>query len=207
LHYDFRLELDGTLKSWAVPKGVPFARGDKRLAVHVEDHPVDYADFEGIIPEGQYGGGTVMVWDRGTWESLGGDATRDLASGKLHFALKGEKLKGEWTLVRTRNESGGKEQWLLIKSGSDMKPLSKKRDDESVLSGRTMRKIASDRDQEWQSHRPAGEKETLRERIRKRLLAQTAPEPKPRGARTASGSKRTASRSKRAAGVVHSAAA
>jgi bifunctional non-homologous end joining protein LigD len=207
LHYDFRLELDGTLKSWAVPKGVPFARGDKRLAVHVEDHPVDYADFEGIIPEGQYGGGTVMVWDRGTWESLGGDATRDLASGKLHFALKGEKLKGEWTLVRTRNESGGKEQWLLIKSGSDMKPLSKKRDDESVLSGRTMRKIASDRDHEWQSHRPAGEKETLRERIRKRLLARTAPEPKPRGARTASGSKRTASRSKRAAGVVHSAAA
>src|SRR4030095_5742108 len=79
LHYDFRLELDGTLKSWAVPKGVPFGKGDKRLAVHVEDHPLDYADFEGIIPQGQYGGGTVMVWDRGTWEPLGGDPSQDLA--------------------------------------------------------------------------------------------------------------------------------
>ena len=171
LHYDFRLELDGTLKSWAVPKGVPFARGDKRLAVHVEDHPIDYANFEGIIPEGQYGGGTVMVWDRGTWENLGGDAADDLAKGKLHFALEGTKLKGEWTLVRTRNESGGKEQWLLIKSGADIKPLSKKRDDESVLTGRTMRKIATERDKEWQSSRPSNEKETLRTRIRKRLVA------------------------------------
>jgi bifunctional non-homologous end joining protein LigD len=177
LHYDFRLELDGTLKSWAVPKGVPFARGDKRLAVHVEDHPIDYADFEGIIPEGQYGGGTVMVWDRGTWENLGGDAERDLAAGKLHFALAGEKLKGEWTLVRTRSESGGKEQWLLIKSGADMKPLSKKRDDESVLSGRSMRKIAAARDKEWQSNRPGNERDTLRSRIRKRLVAHAAATP------------------------------
>src|SRR5687768_17576387 len=153
LHYDFRLELEGTLKSWAVPKGVPFARGDKRLAVHVEDHPIDYASFEGVIPEGQYGGGTVMIWDRGTWENLGDDPVRDLAKGKLHFALEGKKLRGEWTLVRTRIESGDKEQWLLIKSGADLKPLSKKADDQSVVSGRTLRKIAEDRDKEWKSNR------------------------------------------------------
>ena len=133
LHYDFRLEVDGALKSWAVPKGIPFARGDKRLAVHVEDHPLDYASFEGVIPAGQYGGGTVMVWDTGTWENLGGDAARDLKAGKLHFALHKEKLVGEWTLVRTRGGEQGKENWLLIKSGGDVRPLSKKRDDESVL--------------------------------------------------------------------------
>src|SRR5215468_8715247 len=93
LHYDFRLEMDGTLKSWAVPKGVPFAKGDKRLAMQVEDHPVEYANFEGTIPKGQYGGGTVMVWDTGTYENLGGDTAKDLKGGKLHFALHGSKLE------------------------------------------------------------------------------------------------------------------
>ncbi|MDB6154556.1 MAG: ATP-dependent ligase [Chthoniobacteraceae bacterium] len=141
LHYDFRLELDGTLKSWAVPKGVPFQKGDKRLAVEVEDHPVAYAGFEGIIPEGEYGGGTVMVWDTGTYEALGEDPLKELEKGKLHFALKGEKLSGEWTLVKTRRGN----QWLLIKSGEDMKPVSKKRDDESALTGRTMARIATER--------------------------------------------------------------
>src|ERR1043166_44673 len=87
LHYDFRLELDSVLKSWAVPKGVPFKKGDKRLAMHVEDHPLDYAHFEGTIPAGQYGGGTVMVWDTGTWEPLSADPARDLENGKLRFAL------------------------------------------------------------------------------------------------------------------------
>jgi bifunctional non-homologous end joining protein LigD len=188
LHYDFRLELDGTLKSWAVPKGVPFVRGDKRLAVHVEDHPIDYANFEGIIPEGQYGGGTVMVWDTGTWENLGEDAARDLARGKLHFALHGKKLKSEWTLVRTRIESGDKEHWLLIKSGADIKPLSKKKDDESVLSGRTMREIAEQHDKEWQSHRAAAPgKETLRTRIKKRLLARERPAAKSATSRSTAG--------------------
>ncbi len=151
LHYDFRLELDGVLKSWAVPKGVPFEKADKRLAMHVEDHPLDYARFEGIIPKGQYGGGTVMVWDIGTWEPLGGDPRRDLEKGKLHFALHGEKLDGEWTLVAMH---GGEENaWLLLKSGESMRPVSKKRDDESVLSGRTMKQIATDKDAEWQSNR------------------------------------------------------
>ncbi len=147
LHYDFRLEMGGTLKSWAVPKGIPFEKGEKHLAVQVEDHPVEYRDFEGIIPEGQYGGGTVMVWDAGTYESLGSEAAKDLAAGKLHFALKGKKLKGEWTLVRIKR--GDEKQWLLIKSGADLKSVSKKKDDESALTGRTMAKIARARAAEW----------------------------------------------------------
>ncbi len=167
LHYDFRLELDGTLKSWAVPKGPPFAHAEKRLAVQVEDHPIDYATFEGIIPAGQYGGGTVMVWDEGTWEPLGGKPETDLDEGKLHFALHGTKLDGEWTLVRTRGEES--HDWLLIKSGKAMRPVSKKKDDESVISGRTLRQIAAAHDAEWQSNRsspPA--KSSLKERVRAR---------------------------------------
>jgi bifunctional non-homologous end joining protein LigD len=148
LHYDFRLELDGTLKSWAVPKGVPFKKGEKRLAVQVEDHPVAYADFEGTIPKGQYGGGTVMVWDRGTYKALTATPAKELDSGKLHFVLSGKKLRGEWYLVRLR---GGKD-WLLIKGGEDMKPVSKKMDDTSALSGRTMEQLAKS-DQVWQSNR------------------------------------------------------
>jgi bifunctional non-homologous end joining protein LigD len=104
LHYDFRLELGGTLKSWAVPKGIPFKKGDKCLAVQVEDHPIEYADFEGVIPAGEYGGGTVMVWDSGTYEPLTSRPQKDLAAGKLHFALHGQKLEGEWTLVQCNSE-------------------------------------------------------------------------------------------------------
>lgn len=119
LHYDFRLELDGTLKSWAVPKGPSYDPADKRMAVHVEDHPLDYAGFEGVIPPGHYGAGTVIVWDRGTWEPEGDPATA-YRDGKLKFALRGEKLQGHWTLVRM----GGKRQrdqdaWLLIKERDD----------------------------------------------------------------------------------------
>lgn len=118
LHYDFRLELDGTLKSWAVPKGPSLDPSVKRLAVHVEDHPLEYGSFEGDIPEGNYGAGSVIVWDRGTWEPAGGEAgARDAyAAGKLKFHLNGEKLHGGWTLVRSHMRgSGDKEQWLLIK--------------------------------------------------------------------------------------------
>ncbi|MCQ2989093.1 DNA ligase D [Pseudomonas tremae] len=115
LHYDFRLELDGTLKSWAVPKGPSLDPKQKRLAVHVEDHPLDYAGFEGSIPKGQYGGGDVIVWDRGIWQPHG-DPQKTYSEGKLKFTLVGEKLTGEWALVRTRLKgSGSKEQWLLIK--------------------------------------------------------------------------------------------
>jgi len=115
LHYDFRLELDGALKSWAVPKGPSLDPADKRLAVHVEDHPVEYGKFEGTIPPNQYGSGEVILWDRGTWIPHG-DPRRDYKAGKLKFELKGEKLNGNWTLVRTRLKgSGDQEQWLLIK--------------------------------------------------------------------------------------------
>jgi bifunctional non-homologous end joining protein LigD len=150
LHYDFRLELDGALKSWAVPKGIPTAKGDKRLAVMVEDHPLEYADFEGIIPRGQYGAGTVMVWDTGTYEPLSENARDDLDKGKLHFVLQGQKLKGEWVLVRIRSEEGN--QWLLMKSGADSKPVSGKEEAESAVSGRTMESIAKSPEAQWQSN-------------------------------------------------------
>ncbi|MDO8345833.1 MAG: DNA ligase D [Cellvibrio sp.] len=115
LHYDFRLEMNGTLKSWAVPKGPSLDPKDKRLAVHVEDHPISYAKFEGSIPKGQYGGGDVIVWDEGIWKPHG-DANAAYQSGKLKFSLVGEKLGGDWALVKTRlRGSGDKEQWLLIK--------------------------------------------------------------------------------------------
>lgn len=137
LHYDFRLEIDGVLKSWALPKPPPFIKAEKRLAVEVEDHPLSYMLFEGVIPAGEYGGGTVMVWDTGTFEARSGGTSlrKQLAAGKLHITLTGEKLRGEWHLVRTRGEG---KQWLLIRGGTDMKPVSKKSDDTSVLSGKSM---------------------------------------------------------------------
>jgi DNA ligase D-like protein (predicted polymerase)/DNA ligase D-like protein (predicted 3'-phosphoesterase) len=122
LHYDFRLELDGTLKSWAVPKGPSLDPSVKRLAVHVEDHPLEYGSFEGEIPEGNYGAGTVLVWDRGTWEPAGGEREAHDAyeAGKLKFRLDGEKLHGGWMLVKSHMRgSGAKEQWLLIKERDD----------------------------------------------------------------------------------------
>lgn len=114
LHYDFRLELDGVLKSWAIPKGPNFDPKEKRLAVHVEDHPLSYASFEGDIPAGQYGGGHVIVWDRGSWRPIG-DPHEGLRKGNLKFELEGEKLSGRWALVRMHTREGSKENWLLIK--------------------------------------------------------------------------------------------
>lgn len=150
LHYDFRLEIGGTLKSWAVPKGIPFEKGERRLAVHVEDHPVSYIDFEGTIPQGQYGGGTVMVWDRGIFETQSAAPAKDLAGGKLHFTLKGKKLRGDWYLVRLR----GGDQWLLIRGGEDMKPVSDRADDTSAASGKSMTQIAAaKRGRVWKSNR------------------------------------------------------
>jgi bifunctional non-homologous end joining protein LigD len=116
LHYDFRLEWKGVLLSWAVPKGPSIDPAVKRLATPTEDHPIEYADFEGVIPEGEYGGGTVMVWDTGSWEPEVEDVDEGLARGELKFQLRGKKLKGSWVLVRTRGFPGSKKpSWLLIK--------------------------------------------------------------------------------------------
>ncbi len=158
--------MDGVLKSWAVPKGLPWAQAERHLAVEVEDHPIDYADFEGIIPQGQYGGGTVMVWDRGTYElTPPGDPVEAVRKGKLHVILHGEKAKGEWALIRIRSDQG-KNQWLLMKTAGGVKPISKKRDDQSVKTGRTMKQIASARDAEWQSSR-VDERDSFKSRVAK----------------------------------------
>jgi bifunctional non-homologous end joining protein LigD len=118
LHYDFRLELDGVLLSWAVPKGPSLDPSQRRLAMQVEDHAIDYVDFEGTISKGGYGGGTVMVWDRGTWEPLR-DPRKDYARGRMKFVLHGTKLKGTWHLVRTTTgDEAARKQWLLFK-GAD----------------------------------------------------------------------------------------
>jgi bifunctional non-homologous end joining protein LigD len=146
LHYDFRLEYDGVFKSWAVTRGPSLDPGEKRLAVEVEDHPLDYGDFEGTIPKGQYGGGTVEIWDRGYWYAE--DPAKGLAKGDLKFALMGEKLKGEWVLVRMKHDrSGGKRtNWLLIKHRDDYAEPGSGEDvlkhDRSVASGRTLKQIA-----------------------------------------------------------------
>ena len=167
LHYDFRLELDGTLKSWAVPKGPSLDPAVKTLAVQVEDHPLDYADFEGVIPEGEYGGGTVMVWDRGVWEPEE-DPARGLKNGKLKFRLFGEKLTGSWALVRMRGRAGddGK-NWLLIKHRDDSaRPNAKSdiltRKPRSILSGRKLEEIARDADRVWTSNGKAAAKSRAR---------------------------------------------
>src|SRR5579862_6214777 len=160
LHYDFRLELGGVLLSWAVPKGPSLDPLEKRLAVHVEDHPLDYGGFEGVIPKGQYGGGTVMLWDRGTWTPLEPDPAAALAKGALKFRLDGAKLHGAWALVRMGGKAAQEkhENWLLIKERDDAavsgsaaalvedNPL-------SVASGRSIEAIAADRDRVWDSER------------------------------------------------------
>ena len=154
LHYDFRLEMEGVLRSWAVPKQPPTTRGETRLAMHVEDHPLDYARFEGIIPKGQYGGGTVMVWDIGTYTVKDAHPVAAYHQGKISLELKGKKLKGQWTLVRDkRTEKDAKQRWLLIKTGKDTRPISAKQDDTSALSGRSMAVIAREQSATWQSNR------------------------------------------------------
>jgi bifunctional non-homologous end joining protein LigD len=156
LHYDFRLEMEGVLRSWAVPKGLPLRRGDRRLAVEVEDHPIEYGCFEGTIAAGNYGAGTVMLWDQGTYKAFGDDPLASFRSGKIHFVLAGKKLKGEWTLVRMRDSGVSKPQWLLLKTGGDLPRLPKSAEDQSVLSGRSMEEISTaKRRHEWVSNRTA----------------------------------------------------
>jgi bifunctional non-homologous end joining protein LigD len=158
LHYDFRLEHNGVLLSWAVPKGPSLDPATKRLAMHVEDHPIEYGDFEGVIPEG-YGAGIVMLWDRGTWASESDDIDAALKKGDLKFTLDGYKLKGSWVLVRTKGPSYGEgRSWLLIKHRDDwagpidiaaFAPL-------SVKSGGNFEDIlAADTPAIWKSNRPA----------------------------------------------------
>jgi len=145
LHYDFRLEMHGVLKSWAVPKGPPYALDEARLARATEDHPLDYLEFEGIIPAGQYGGGTVMVWDIGSWQLIEGNYYK----GFLHIHLQGRKLQGEWIVRRGED----RDSWRLIKAGRSMEALTAQEDDRSALSDRTMREIAAAADAVWHSNR------------------------------------------------------
>jgi bifunctional non-homologous end joining protein LigD len=159
LHYDFRLELEGVLKSWAIPKGPSLDPTDKRLAMHVEDHPIEYGDFEGIIPKGQYGGGTVVLWDRGTWEPIG-DPHKAYHAGSLKFTLRGTKLRGGWALVRigARRNAGDERSWLLIKERDEharpggARPIVES-EPKSVATGRSLEEIATAEDRVWHSNR------------------------------------------------------
>jgi len=153
LHYDFRLEIDGVLVSWAVPKGLSMNPADKRLAVMTEDHPLEYADFEGVIPAGQYGAGTVMVWDKGTYKPEDDvPPNEQLARGKINVLLHGKKLRGGFTLLRAGKgltDSSGKQRWLLIKQrdgyADDSWDIERPELDGSVLTGRTLNEIEEER--------------------------------------------------------------
>jgi DNA ligase D-like protein (predicted 3'-phosphoesterase) len=150
LHYDFRLEVDGVLVSWAVPKGPSTDPREKRLAVRTEDHPLEYADFEGVIPEDEYGGGTVLVWDRGTYHNLkeedGESMAEAVEGGHLTVWLEGEKLRGGYALTQTKMR-GDPKNWLLVKmddSAADARRNPTSTEPKSVLSGRTLKEVASD---------------------------------------------------------------
>ena len=163
LHYDFRLEVDGVLVSWAVPKGPSADPSDRRLAVHVENHPRDYIHFEGTIPQGEYGGGTVMVWDTGTYHVEGNDEVENdntlmqtqIKEGSIKIILNGTKMKGAWHLVKMK---GDEKNWLLMKNKSDFRSKVKEFVAKSVLSGRTMKQM-SEAEVEWTSGKEHQKKE------------------------------------------------
>jgi len=146
LHYDFRLEWKGVLLSWAVPKGPSLDPSVKRMAMPTEDHPIEYAKFEGIIPEGEYGGGTVMIWDAGTWTPESPDVDAALKKGDLKFTLEGRKLHGSWVLVRIRAREGGRPPWLLIKHRDEFASKVDIAEEEprSIVSKRILAEIARD---------------------------------------------------------------
>jgi bifunctional non-homologous end joining protein LigD len=160
LHYDFRLEMEGVLKSWAVPRGPSYDPAVKRLAMMTEDHPYDYASFEGVIPAGNYGGGNVIIWDNGTWEFIepGDDPVQALRSGKLTFRMYGKKMFGEWALVKIKGRPGSKgNEWLLLKhrdafanADVDVTELAPR----SIISNLTVDEIGASK-RTWQSNRPA----------------------------------------------------
>jgi len=160
LHYDFRLEIEGVLKSWAVPKGPSYDPTVKRLAMMTEDHPYDYAGFEGVIPEGQYGGGNVIIWDNGTWElTEPEDAVEGVRKGKLAFKMYGKKMFGEWALVKMHGRSPKGNEWLLLKHRDEW--ANDKVDvtefaPRSVISNKLVEDVSSERT--WQSNRPASGK-------------------------------------------------
>ena len=187
LHYDFRLELDGVYKSWAVTKVPSLDPATKRLAVEVEDHPLDYGTFEGVIPQGQYGGGTVQLWDNGSWQPKSDDPNGDLAKGHLKIELSGKRLNGGWALIRMRDERARpgrsvRHNWLLIKErdayAQPGKPDVLLAEDTSVKTGRTLEEIAgSKRPKVWHSNRDGGEKTPSRPRqaaLKKKILTRRA---------------------------------
>src|ERR1700744_6271776 len=186
LHYDFRLGWNNVLKSWAVAKGPSYYTGDRRLAVQVEDHPMEYGGFEGIIPKGQYGGGTVMVWDQGTWHPQPGyeDVTKALRDGSLKFVMHGTKMKGKWTLVRMggRAANESKPNWLLIKEHDDFErgkddPCITEKAPNSAVTGRSLEEIASQEDHVWNSKETARGEAWYRQEPRSKL--DPAPRAKP----------------------------
>lgn len=169
LHYDFRLEMEGVLKSWAVPKGPSYDPGVKRLAMMTEDHPYDYAAFEGVIPAGNYGGGNVIIWDQGTWEFIepGDDPVKALKSGKLTFRLNGKKMFGEWALVKIHGKAGSKgNEWLLLKHRDafaneeiDITEVAPR----SVVSNNLVEDVSADNI--WESNRSSRKAPTLASRL------------------------------------------
>jgi bifunctional non-homologous end joining protein LigD len=217
LHYDLRLELDGVMKSWAVTRGPSLDPDDKRLAVHVEDHPIDYNSFEGTIPQGEYGGGTVMIWDRGRWIPEG-DPHRGYAKGHLDFVLEGEKLHGRWHLVRMRSRESDRKKnqrdnWLLIKSKDDESRSGRSADileeePRSVATGRSMDEIAEGKGKKrvWHSHRdaktsPSDPRPQTQREFKAQLRAQagTLPKSKAKARRRPSTAQQTAKSSGRKA--------
>ena len=197
LHFDFRLELDGVMKSWAVPKGPSYDPAVRRLAMEVEDHPIEYNTFEGTIPKGQYGGGTVMLWDRGTYEpeSGGGEAAlrEGYERGDLKFVLHGKRLEGGWVLVRMRREESGRAQWLLIKHRDETADSAYDVTAEvltSVASGRTMEEIAGRKGRVWNSNRAEDAQPTPKKSAAKSGKRSTTPAAK----KSSGGRKKTTAR-------------
>jgi len=189
-HFDFRLEHDGVLKSWAVTKGPSLDPSQKRLAVRTEDHPLEYGGFEGVIPKGEYGGGPVMIWDQGTWEPIG-DPDEGLKKGDLKFRLHGKRLKGDWVLVRMKKDrTGGKrENWLLIKkrdayAGDGEEPTEEY--DTSVKTGRTMDQIETGADSAvWTSNKAQKKTPARRKVTAKPKSARKSAKPKAKAKRGA----------------------